>query len=67
METKTFDYGQISGPFSSYYINGQKLSEEPEAISSDGDMIKNGKWLFWNQDGLLIEEIEFSNGIQEMV
>ena len=27
LETKTFDYGQISGPFSSYYINGQKLSE----------------------------------------
>ena len=64
LETKTFDYGQISGPFSSYYINGQKLSEG-QVISSDGDMIKNGKWLFWNQDGLLIEEVEFSNGIRD--
>ena len=24
----------------------------------------DGKWSFWNEDGLLIEEVEYSNGLR---
>ena len=27
-------------------------------------MIKDGKWSFWNKDGSLIEEVEYSNGLR---
>ena len=65
LETKSYKYGLMSGPYSSYHSNGHKLSSGV-VIGNDenGNAIMHGSWSFWNQDGLLIEKVEFANGIR---
>ena len=65
LESRNYNNGILSGAFSSYHISGQKLSSgRVIGSNNNGDIIMDGKWSFWNEDGLLIEEVDYSNGLR---
>ena len=34
-------------------------------VNENDNLIKDGLWYFWNENGLLIEEVEFSDGFRD--
>ena len=66
LETKNYDYGILSGSYVKYHIRGHKLSEGTvDGLDEYGNMIKDGKWFIWTDDGLLLEEVHFSKGLKD--
>ncbi|MBA64803.1 MAG: hypothetical protein CMG55_03275 [Candidatus Marinimicrobia bacterium] len=66
LETKNYDYGIPMGQFIKYHPKGFKLIEGyVNGLDQDGKMIKEGKWYFWSNEGILHEEVEFVNGLRD--
>ena len=66
IETKNYDYGVIKGKYTKYHSKGFKLIEGYVSdIDSQQNMTKKGKWYFWNNDGVLKEEVEYVNGLRD--
>ena len=50
--------------FSSYHEENGRINEEGLVLGYDanGELIKDGKWMIWDPEGLLKEEIIYDNG-----
>ena len=50
--------------FSSYHEENGRINEEGLVLGYDanGELIKDGKWMIWDLEGLLKEEIIYDNG-----
>ena len=67
-ETKNYTYGLVSGQYVSYHSKGHKLSSgQVMGVDENDNLIKDGLWYFWNENGLLNEEVEFSDGFRDGV
>ena len=53
---RNYDMGLPIGQFATYHPLGHKLTEGTmKGLDEYGNMVKDGKWLFWGDDGLLKE------------
>ena len=60
---KEFDNGIQKGHSTTYHPKGHKLTDGLVSGFDDyGNLIKDGKWLFWNESGIIKEEVNFNNG-----
>ena len=63
---KHYDQGRLWGQYTTYHSLGHKLTDGVvKGIDDYGDLIQDGKWLFWNDEGILKEEVHFQDGKRE--
>ena len=63
---KHYDKGIPRGQYTTYHPMGHKLADGVVSGLDDyRNLIKDGKWLFWDEEGILKEEIHYKNGKRE--
>ena len=63
---KYYDKGIPSGQYTTYHPAGYKLTDGTVAgIDDYGNLIKDGKWIFWDENGTIKEEVHFNKGKRE--
>ena len=63
---KNYENGIPYGKYTIFYENGDKnIDGNVIGIGKDNKVIKDGKWKFWGQGGLLKEEVYYNNGKRE--
>ena len=63
---KYYDKGTPRGQYTTYHPYGHKLADGVvNGIDDYGNLIKDGKWLFWDENGILKEEVHFNSGKRE--
>ena len=60
---KQYDKGVPWGQHTKYHSSGNKLADgNVKGYDDYGDLIRDGKWLFWDEAGILKEEVHFKDG-----
>ena len=63
---KHYDKGKPWGQYTTYHQSGHKITDGVvRGLDDYGNLIKDGKWLFWDDNGLLKEEVHFNEGKRE--
>ena len=61
-----YDKGVPWGQYTTYHSLGHKLTDGTvKGFDDYGNLIKDGKWLFWDENGILKEEVHYKDGIRE--
>ncbi len=61
-----YDQGILWGQLTKYHSLGHKLADGVvKGLDDYGNLIKDGKWLFWNNQGILNEEVHYKDGKRE--
>ena len=61
-----YDKGVPRGQYTTYHSLGHKLTDGTvKGFDDYGNLIKDGKWLFWDESGILKEEVHYKDGIRE--
>lgn len=63
---KNFENGEPFGRFVSYYENGNIMSDGlVRGSDNSGNKLRDGKWTFWDKNGVLREVVQFNEGRRE--
>ena len=60
---KHYDKGTPWGHYTTYHHLGHKLTDGTvKGFDDYGNLIKDGKWLFWDENGIIKEEVHYKDG-----
>tara|TARA_Y100001934_G_C12378759_1_gene790926 strand:- start:1992 stop:4079 length:2088 start_codon:yes stop_codon:yes gene_type:complete len=63
---KHYDKGIPWGQYTTYHPLGHKLADGiVKGLDDYRNLIKDGKWLFWDEQGILKEEVHYKDGKRE--
>ena len=63
---KHYDGGIPRGQYTTYHPSGHKLADGiVKGLDNYRNLVKDGKWLFWDEKGTLKEEVHYKNGRRE--
>ena len=63
---RDYDKGNLKGAYVTYHSKGHKLSDGlVNGIDDYKNLIRDGKWIFWDENGVLKEEVHFKRGKRE--
>ena len=63
---KYYKMGTPEGQYTTYHQSGHKMTDGMvKGLNEYGKLIKEGKWLFWDEEGNIKEDVYYINGIRD--
>lgn len=64
IKSESYTFGKLDGEYKEYYSNGNTKIKGNYILDSEAISIKNGYWFYYNEQGNLIKQFFYMDGIE---
>ncbi|MCB0380276.1 MAG: hypothetical protein KDD24_03395, partial [Flavobacteriales bacterium] len=64
IKSESYTFGKLDGEYKEYYSNGNTKIKGNYILDSEAISIKNGYWFYYNEQGDLIKQFFYMDGIE---